>query len=427
MDTNTGDFAVTRLIPSADAKSKPMTADSIAMSSGSGCPLQSGRDDRKSARVAAQNLAPPPDARLIKSFGLAREILRSPLSKQAGSGADQIVIDNPNHVSFFFLDGELHRKRRTAVANYFSTKTIVARYHTIMHRTMDSLIAQLKDKGEAKLDELSFQMAVDVASEILGLTNSGSNLALARRIKGILTRTNFQNQGPIKQLFAKISLGIRAFNFMRKDLKPAVLARRGAPRDDVISYMIKEKYSPKAMFIECLTYGAAGMLTTREFIVMACWHLFEKKELRNRYLAGGEQDQFAILEEILRLEPVASLLSRRPVQEIQSAKGTVAANELVCISLRDANTDEAMTGPCPYQLDPDRAKRVKMVGSYMSFGDGPHRCPGSQVALNETRIFLDRLFRVPGLRLKNEPNVTWNQQIQGYELHGAVVAVDARS
>jgi cytochrome P450 len=416
MDTNIRGFAARPVSHSAEAKGKPMTADSTA-----------GRDDRKSAQIAAQNLAPPPHARLIKSFGLAREILRSPLSKQAGAGADQIVLDNPDHISFFFLDGDQHRKRRTAVANYFSTKTIVARYHTIMQRTMDSLIAHLKGKGEAKLDELSFQMAVEVTSEILGLTNSGNNLALARRIRGILELTDFQSKGPLERLLSRMLLGMRAFNFMRKDLKPAVLARQAEPREDVISYMIKEKYSPKAMFIECLTYGSAGMLTTREFIVMASWHLFDKEALRNRYLAGGEQDQFAILEEILRLEPVASLLHRRPVQEIQSAKGNVAANERVCISLRDANTDETITGPCPYQLDPDRAKRVKMIGSYMSFGDGPHRCPGSQVALHETRIFLDRLFRVPGLRLKNEPNVAWNQQIQGYELHGAVVAVDARS
>jgi cytochrome P450 len=212
---------------------------------------------------------------------------------------------------------------------------------------------------------------------------------------------------------------------MRKDLKPAVLARRAEPREDVISYMIEQNYSKKAMFIECLTYGSAGMLTTREFIVMAAWHLFDNEALRDRYLAGSDQEQFAILEEILRLEPVASLLHRRPTQEIRSAKGHVEANERVCISLRDANTDETITGPRPYELDPDRAKRVRMIGSYMSFGDGPHRCPGSQVALHESRIFLDRLFRVPGLRLKNEPNVTWNAQIQGYELHGAVVAVGA--
>jgi cytochrome P450 len=400
-----------------------MTADTSAAAAAAGCPMHAGRDDRKSAKIAAQNLAPPPGARIIKSFGLAREILRSPTSKQAGAGAEQIKLDNPDHISFFFLDGDQHRQRRTAVANYFSTKTIVARYHTIMHKTMDALIAQLKNQGEVKLDELSFQMAVDVASEILGLTDSGDNLALARRIRGMLELTDFQRHGPVKRLWLQVLLGIKAFEFMRKDMKPAVEARRLQPREDVISYMIKENYSKKAMFIECLTYGSAGMLTTREFIVMTAWHLFDNEALRNRYLAGDEPDQFAILEEILRLEPVASLLHRRPLQEINGAKGQVAANELVCISLRDANTDEAITGACPYELDPDRAKRVKMIGSYMSFGDGPHRCPGSQVALHETRIFLDRLFRIPGLQLKNPPNVTWNQQIQGYELHGAVVSV----
>lgn len=392
----------------------------------SACP-QAGRDDRKSARIAEQRLAPPKGVRIIGSFAFAREILRSPVAKQAGANADDVVLDNPDHISFFFLDGDFHRKRRAAVANYFSSKTIVARYHTIMQRTMDSLLERLQRDGEAILDALSFQMAVDVASEILGLTNSGDNLALARRIKEMLALTDFDRWGPARKTINKVRLGIKAAIFIRKDLNPAVAARRANPREDVISYMIKENYSQKAMFIECLTYGSAGMLTTREFIVMAAWHLFDNEPLRARYLSGSEQDQFAILEEILRLEPVASLLHRRASQEIRGAKGTVAADERVCISLREANTDETITGPCPYQLDPDRAKRVKMIGSYMSFGDGPHRCPGSQVALHETRIFLDRLFRVPGIKLKKLPNITWNQQIQGYELHGAVVAIDARA
>ena len=98
--------------------------------------------------------------------------------------------------------------------------------------------------------------------------------------------------------------------------------------------------------------------------------------------------------------------------------------ELVAINLREANTDEAITGPCPFELDPDRAKRMKVVGPYLSFGDGPHRCPGAQVALHETRIFLDRMFRLPGIRLVSEPEISWNPNIQGYELRGAVVACD---
>jgi len=76
----------------------------------------------------------------------------------------------------------------------------------------------------------------------------------------------------------------------------------------------------------------------------------------------------------------------------------VKQGEVVCVSIRDANVDEAIAGPCPFELDPDRAKRMKVVGPYMSFSDGPHRCPGAQVALHETRIFLDRMFRLPGIR-----------------------------
>jgi hypothetical protein len=39
-------------------------------------------------------------------------------------------------------------------------------------------------------------------------------------------------------------------------------------------------------------------------------------------------------------------------------------------------------------------------------------------------LFLDRLLRLPGIRLTAEPRVLWNAQIQGYELRGAVVACD---
>jgi cytochrome P450 len=98
--------------------------------------------------------------------------------------------------------------------------------------------------------------------------------------------------------------------------------------------------------------------------------------------------------------------------------------EVLAISIRAANADETITGACPYELDPDRAKRMKVVGPYMSFGDGPHRCPGAQVALHETRVFLDRLFRLPGIRLVTEPQISWNAFIQGYELRGAVVTCD---
>ena len=391
-----------------------------------GCPVQhQGRDDRKSSRLAEANLAPQAGSRVVGSFAAAREILRSPKVRQAGAHAEQTDLSRPDEISFFFLDGDLHRKRRAAVAGLFAPKTIVTRHHTVMNRTMDCIVADLRQRGRAPLDELSWQMAVDVAAEIVGLTESDSNANLARRVKAVLDSSISRKPGFINNLLFNARMIVRVGRFWRHDLAPAIEARRKEARDDVISYMVRENYSKKGMIMECLSYGGAGMMTTREFIVMAAWHLFGRPDLRERYLAGPEEDQFAILEEILRLEPVASMLHRRATEtEAGKQGGDMAADEVLCVSIRDANTDEAITGPCPYELDPDRAKRMKVIGPYMSFGDGPHRCPGAQVALHETRIFLDRLFRLPGIRLEAEPEILWNPQIRGYELRGAIVACD---
>ena len=168
------------------------------------------------------------------------------------------------------------------------------------------------------------------------------------------------------------------------------------------------------------------MMTTREFIVMAAWYLFvEQPELRERYLASDAAAQLTILMEILRLEPVAAMLHRRVNAEMKLPDGaSVPSGGLYAIDIRAVNTDPAIVGSCPFALDPDRAARQKENGRYMSFGDGAHNCPGWQVALHESRIFLDRLMRVPGVHLKREPDMGWNPGVQGYELRNAIIACD---
>lgn len=388
------------------------------------CPVRHGRDDRKSGHLADANIAPLHGARVVDGFWAGREILRSPKVRQAGASADEIDLSNPGDISFFFLDGDEHRKRRGAVAGMFAPKTIVSRHQAVMNRTMDAIVAKLQS-GPQALDELSWQMAVDVAAEIIGLTNSDSNENLARRVKAVLDSSMERKPGWLNGIIFHVTRLIRVGSLWKNDLAPAIAARRKDLKDDVISFMVKENYSKKGIIVEAMSYGGAGMMTTREFIVMCAWHLFEKPELLQRFLTEGEEMQFAVLEEILRLEPVASLLHRRAAEAVESAQGgDLADGEMVCINLRAANTDEAITGPCPYELDPDRAKRMKVAGPYLSFGDGPHRCPGAQVALHETRIFLDRMFRLPGIRLVSQPDISWNPYIQGYELRGAVVMCD---
>jgi cytochrome P450 len=378
-------------------------------------------DDRKSARIAAERLKAPANGRQIGSFSLARDILRSSKVKQAGVDADAVHTGNPDHAPVFYLDGETHRKKRGAIARFFTPTAVANRYRPLMERTAEALIARVRTAGTASLDKVAHQMTVGVAAEIVGLTNS-NQAAMAARIGATLSDPRIRWKWLARRL-GPIATGFRALKFYYRDVRPAIRARRAARRDDIISHLLDENYSDRAIMIECMTYAAAGMVTTREFIVMAAWHLFERDALRARFLTGNDTDQFAILEEILRLEPVASMLSRRAVEEMPDPQGgSMPSGTLFNIDIRAANSDESVVGPCPHALDPDRSKNFG--GASLSFGHGSHRCPGSQVALHETRIFLDRLLRLPGIKLKREPRISWHEMIMGYELRKAVVTCD---
>ena len=99
--------------------------------------------------------------------------------------------------------------------------------------------------------------------------------------------------------------------FLYLDVKPAIAARKRQPQEDVISHLVQQGRNDREILTECITYGAAGMVTTREFICAAAWQMLEQPALRTRYLAAGEAERYAILHEILRLEPVAGHLFRR--------------------------------------------------------------------------------------------------------------------
>ena len=61
-------------------------------------------------------------------------------------------------------------------------------------------------------------------------------------------------------------------------------------------------------------------------------------------------------------------------------------------------------------------KRLKKVASQSSYGYAVQTCPGAQVALHETRVFIDDLLREPGLKLESTPRLQWNKTLMSYEV-----------
>jgi cytochrome P450 len=370
--------------------------------------------------------APPggdPSVVRIDGFAAAREVLRSGDVRQAGFNAELVHrFIGPRHAPVLYQDGEPHQRQRSATARFFAPRVVATRYRTLMEATSRDLVERFRRAGRARLDDMSLALAVAVAADIVGLTDS-PRAKMAMRLNRFFSAG--QQQGTVAAIRNVVLGQWRTLTFYLFDVRPAIRARRRAPREDVISHLISEGYSNREILTECLTYGAAGMATTREFIVMAALRLFEHDDLRTRFLGAGEQERTAILEEVLRLEPVVSVLKRRAARDmtVESNHGpvTIPARSLMEIDIGAANRDAAAAGPCPHQLDPDRARAAKVSASLLSFGDGPHRCPGASVALQEAAIFLDHLLHVPGLRLERSPTVTTNPVSTGYELRDAVI------
>lgn len=365
-------------------------------------------DDRKSIPRQRRVRGCPVD-----TFAEARALLRDDELHQASFRADLIAkFSDERYAPIIFQRGEQHRRQRAAIARFFTPRTVDTRYRAIIEHEADLLIGEMQRRGEAALDDMSLRLAVSVAAEIVGVTAS-DRVGMARRLerffragKGAISKSIFD-----LPRFARAQ--IYMLDFYVRDVLPAVIARRASPQEDVISHLIAEGYSDRAILTECATYAAAGMVTTREFITMAGWHLLERNELRTRFLASDEPGRISILEEILRLEPVVGILSRRDPTTGKTYE----------IDIRRTNADTTAVGACPHAIDPDRGRALRVGGAGLAFGDGSHRCPGASIAILETEIFLNRLFRVPGLSLAIAPKISWNDLISGYELRGCMLKV----
>jgi len=360
----------------------------------------------------------------VRSFAAARKLLRGDATRQAGFKADLLEkLPRQGKTPILFLEGLTHHEQRRLTAPFFTPRAVDTRYRELMARLADKVIGRLARDGRAELSAMGMEMAVGVASEVVGLTDRRVP-GLDRRINAFFAGGLDDEGGRLKRLWQGLVAQVRLARFYWLDVRPSIAARRVSPCEDVISHLLSQGYRDSEILTECITYGAAGMVTTREFITVCAWHLLGDAVLRERYLSSDEPARHALLEEILRLEPVVGTLFRRTTGEVQLDEMTIPAGALVAVDIRAVNADPEVSGAAPLTLDAERCPMHRAGSAVMSFGDGHHRCPGGFLAIQETDIFLMRLLGLPGLRLEKAPDVGWNDLVTGYELRQAWLICD---
>lgn len=362
----------------------------------------------------------------VRDAEMVRQVLRGKDSTtQAGFTSESVNMSRMRQ-PILFADGEEHRKQRSLIARFFAPKVVSRRYRELMDERSDELLAAAGKRF--MLDDLALECSVMIAAEVIGLTNSSTS-GLSCRLERLFNQPEYDlaQEGGGRSRWTRLIAPVRGamplIPFYIRDVAPAIRARRKEPQQDVISHLVKEGYKGLEIMIECLTYGAAGMITTREFISMSAWHFFEKSELRDRYLVAGEKERLAILGEILRLEPVVGHLYRRAVKDLEVGNQIIPAGDLMDLYVRAANADEAVAGEAPLDLCPGRDVATGYGAEVMSFGDGVHKCPGNALAIQETDVLLQKLLAMP-VTVVRPPTLSWDELITGYRLRGFELSID---
>lgn len=361
----------------------------------------------------------------IRSFDLSRTVLRHPEHTRQGgfnaqafhrtggaSGATGPRIRPP----ILYLEGDQHHAQRRAAARFFAPRTVEG-YRPWLEATSRRLVATVGSDAWSDVARLAMGMAVQVAARVIGIDRAAS-AGLHRRLD-VFFDPDPPDVGAWERRWREARRNTAMLRFYAFDVRPAIRRRRRDRRDDLISQLLDDGFSDVDVLTECVTYAAAGMATTRELITAAVWHLLDDDALRARYRAAARDERLAILDEVLRLEPVVAHLLRETTAPLTldgpDGPVHVPTGSLLDVDVRAANADARVAGADGDRLCPGRDVPRTVPPTLLSFGDGHHKCPGAPLAMAETEAFVTTLLAVD-LEVAGPPEVRWNEVSQGYDL-----------
>jgi cytochrome P450 len=329
------------------------------------------------------------DGWLVTRRDLGLQVMRDPAT---------FTVDDPRFStgqvvgpSMLTLDGSEHRRHRDPFAGPFRLAPVRERFTAVVARETERLIDAMEPRGEAELRRgLAGPLAAATVTEALGFddANAGAVLGWYDEIVAAVTEITAGRPLPTSGREAYAALSTALDPVLDRDPETSLLAAAagaagGLERERVISNAA------------VMLFG--GIETTEGMIANAVLHLLSHPD--QLALVNGEPDLLPnAIEESLRLEPAAAVIDRYATEDIELSGASIAAGDLVRISITAANRDPA-TFPDPDRFDVRRAN----ARLHVAFAHGPHVCIGMHLARLEAHTAVGRLLRrLPALRLDRD-------------------------
>ncbi|MFF2779392.1 cytochrome P450 [Streptomyces sp. NPDC058052] len=316
-----------------------------------------------------------------------------------------IGLANPGR-SMLTVDGEEHRRLRTLVAQALTARR-VERLRAGIEELTGGLLDRLAGRPAGETVDLKAEFAyplpMNVVSELMGV-----DAADHPRMKALFEKF-FSTQTPpeeVPQMMADLGTLFAGI----------VAGKMESPGDDLTSALIEASEDGDRLTTEEITNTlqlmvAAGHETTISLIVNAVVALETHPEQRALVLKG-EVPWENVIEETLRWStPTSHVLIRFASEDIQVGDRVLPKGEALIVSHGAIGRDEVQHGGTAGDFDVTRSPI-----RHISFGHGPHVCPGAALSRLEASVALPALYaRFPGLRLavpreelRNKPVVTQN-------------------
>ena len=156
--------------------------------------------------------------------------------------------------------------------------------------------------------------------------------------------------------------------------------------EDLLTILLKtyESWDEDALLRECIFFLVASASTTTHsapHTLLELTHWLEEHPEDAVRTADPAFLQRAV-GEALRLHPPVPALLRLALQDVVLSTGRrIATGEALALDLNAANRDRDAFGEDADRFDPHRAPTARTHPYGLSFGSGPHTCPGRLVAL----------------------------------------------
>ncbi|MFD8952961.1 cytochrome P450 family protein [Streptomyces xanthophaeus] len=312
-----------------------------------------------------------------------------------------IGLANPGR-SMLTVDGDEHRRLRTLVAQALTVRRVErlrAGIEALTTGMLDRLAARPAGERVDLKAEFAYPLPMNVISELMGV-----DAALHPQLKGLFEKFFSTQTRPeeVPQMMADLGA-----LFSR-----IVESKRENPGDDLTSALIAASENGDRLTTEEITNTlqlmvAAGHETTISLIVNAVVALQTHPEQRARVLKG-EVPWENVIEETLRWStPTSHVLIRFAAEDVEVGDRILPKGEGLIVSFGAIGRDEEQHGPTAGEFDVTRTPN-----RHISFGHGPHVCPGAALSRLEALVALPALYaRFPDLTLAVAPEELRNKPI----------------